>query len=252
MDAATPTRRSTSPSSSSAASRSPSGTASSSPRTRPSPTAAASAASRSPTTSARPRRSTPRWPRPRRPAPPSAAPAPRRSGAATPASSSTRTATRGRSPTTRTGRSRTTGPCGSRARPGSASVAGRACQEMEPAGDCFLHRSSARRRVPGPETSSPARSALSCHPPEERLRPGGGGNARSGRVSAAFTRKGHSRGGGTARPPRGKPSSRTSLRPRPRSQRRCAPYALRLQRIGGRYGEDAHDRRMVFHPPSEG
>ena len=54
---------------------------------------------------------------------------------------------------------------------GSARVASGACQEMGPAGDCFLLGVPGSFGVPGLETSSPARSALSCHPPAGRLRP---------------------------------------------------------------------------------
>src|SRR4051794_7995461 len=41
---------------------------------------------------------------------------------------------------------------------------------MEPAVDFFLHAAALRSAVPGAKQSSPARSALSCHPPEDRLR----------------------------------------------------------------------------------
>jgi len=48
--------------------------------------------------------------------------------------------------------------------------AGGSCQEMEPAGD-FAARARHRPDALRNEQSSPARSALSCHPPEIRLHP---------------------------------------------------------------------------------
>jgi hypothetical protein len=48
--------------------------------------------------------------------------------------------------------------------------AGGSCQEMEPAGD-FAARARHRPDALRNEQSSPARSALSCHPPEMRLHP---------------------------------------------------------------------------------
>jgi hypothetical protein len=57
-------------------------------------------------------------------------------------------------------------------------VAGGSCQEMGPAVDFSPRVGRFGAGVPGPK-SSPARSALSCHPPEERLRPGVGDWARA-------------------------------------------------------------------------
>jgi hypothetical protein len=48
--------------------------------------------------------------------------------------------------------------------------AGGSCQEMEPAGD-FAARARHRPDASRNEQSSPARNALSCHPPEIRLHP---------------------------------------------------------------------------------
>jgi hypothetical protein len=57
--------------------------------------------------------------------------------------------------------------------------AGGSCQEMEPAGD-FAARARHRPDALRNEQSSPARNALSCHPPENRLRPRTGRRRRPG------------------------------------------------------------------------
>ena len=81
-------------------------------------------------------------------------------------------------------------------RPGSGSPRDRRrwpagpVRKWDPPATVSSTSAAARRGVEGPETSSPARSALSCHPPEERLRPRLGLVAGGARECSVHARKG--------------------------------------------------------------